>query len=167
MPPAVMRENFDQVLRYRGQVVKLWHRPVTVNCPCVHPEYKTADKYCTLCEGTGSTTGWTEEPDLTFVAIVFIATEIRQDQHSKLRTRTGPLETLDGRMYIEARWWLDIHMFDHIIFKQKDQTEGSEMQIISKLPRYGPGNEIIFIRCDLEKQPTKLRQAATNVEGLI
>jgi hypothetical protein len=162
-----MKEMFDQVLHYRGQPVKLWHRPVTVNCPCVHDVYKTADKYCQLCGGTGSTTGWTEEPDLTFVAIVFIAAEIRQDQHTKLRTRTGPIETFDGRMYIESRWWSKIHLFDHIVFMQRDQTEGIEMQIISKLPRYGTDNEIIFIRCDLERQPTKLRQAATNVEGLI
>lgn len=166
-PPQVQKEFFQQMLQFRGQTVRLWHTATVVDCPCFNSEYQVADPDCTQCSGTGKVGGYTAEPDMAFIAAVFINPEVRQDQHQRFMTRMGPLETMDGRMYCEGRWYDDIHLKDIIMLKNPGKTEGTELVIISKSPRYGGSGEIIFIRCDLEKQPTRLRTDATDIKGLV
>lgn len=162
-----MREFFEQALRIRGQVVSLYHRPTTIDCPCYNPIYQSADPNCSECKGTGTIGGYAMEPAATFVAAVFVDPEVRQDQHQKFVTKVGPLETMDGRMYCEARWFPTIKIHDMINFKTLGETDGTEMQVISKNPRLGGRGEIIYMRCDLEKQPFRLKTDATDVKPLI
>ena len=166
-PPLVQKEFFQQMLQLRGQTVRLWHVGTEVDCPCFNATYNAADPDCTQCSGTGKIGVYAAEPDMAFIAAVFIDPEVRQDQHQRLMTRVGPLETMDGRMYCEARWFDQIHLKDIIMLKQPGETLGTELMIIAKNPRYGSGGEIIFVRCDLEKQPARLRTDATDIQGLV
>lgn len=166
-PPQVQREFFNQMLQFRGQTVRLWHVGEVVDCPCFNTTYNAPDPNCTQCSGTGRIGGYTAEPDMAFIAAVFINPEFRQDQHQRLVTRVGPLETMDGRMYFEGRWFDQIGLKDLVMLKQVGETEGTELVIISKSPRYGTSGEIIFVRCDLEKQPARLRIDATDIKRLV
>jgi len=165
--PAVMKEFFSQILAIRGQVVKLYHRPVTIDCPCFNTTYGVADPNCGECHGTGKIGGYDMVPAAVFVAAVFVDPEVRQDQHQELKTRVGALQTMDGRMYCEARWFTSIKIRDVINFKTLGENEGVEMQVISKNPRLGTAGEIIYVRCDLEKQPSRLVTNATDLKPLI
>lgn len=147
--------------------MSLYHKPVTLDCPCYNSIYQSVDPDCMECHGTGKIGGYEMEPAATFVAAVFIDPEFRQDQHQELRTRVGPIQTLDGRMYCEARWFTVIRIRDVINFKTLGEPDGSELQIISKNPRLGTSGEIIYVRCDLEKQPSRLITNATDVKPLI
>lgn len=165
--PAIMREFFVQALQIRGQVVKLYHKPVVLDCPCYNSIYQSVDPNCKECHGTGKIGGYEMEPAAVFVAAVFVDPEVRQDQHQELLTRVGPLQTMDGRMYCEAKWFMVIRIRDVINFKTLHESEGVEMQVISKNPRLGTSGEIIYVRCDLEKQPSRLVTNATDVKPLI
>lgn len=165
VPPRVAKELFDKALQFKGQPVKLYHKPQVIDCPCVHPTYNSADPNCTTCDGTGSLTGYSSEPDESFIAAIFIQPEHRQDQHQELQTRIGPVQSLDGRMYCEGRWYSVLKVGDLIIFKQPHETLGTEMRIIHVAPRTANMGEVIFVRCDLEKQPTTDRIGAANVKS--
>ena len=166
-PPAIMRDFFVQALQIRGQVVSLYHKPVEIDCPCFNETYNVADPNCGECYGTGKIGGYTMEPAATFVAAVFVDPEVRQDQHQELRTRVGPLQTMDGRMYCEARWFTVINIRDIINFKTLGEDAGVEMQVISKNPRLGTAGEIIYVRYDLEKQPSRLITNVTDFKPII
>lgn len=159
-PPRVMKETFFQVLQIKGEMVRLYHKPQTVDCPCWNVVYETPDPDCSQCDGTGKLSGFTAEPDAAFMAAIFLDPEVRQDQHQRLLTRAGPLETLDGRMFCEGRWYDIIKLGDVIVYKPRGRVYGIELRIISKLPRTANNGEVIFIRCDLEKQPTHEVQGA-------
>ena len=162
-----MREFFQKALTIRGQVVSLYHRPTDVDCPCYNEIYQVADPSCDICKGTGTVGGYIMEPAATFVAAVFLDPEVRQDQHQELITRVGPLQTLDGRMFCEAKWFTVIKIRDIINFKTLGESSGTEMQIVAKHPRLGSNGETIYVRCDLEKQPARLRTDATDLKPLV
>lgn len=167
--PGISKEFFSQVLQFRGQPVDLYHAPEVRNCPCFNEAYMTADPDCSVCSGTGSITGYTVEPYASFVAAIFLDAEARQDQHQRIVTQAGPVETFDARMYCEAVWYDSIKLNDVIIFKDPSGavTEGVEMRIITKLPRQGNRGEIIFVRCDLEKQPVRQLVGVSGVKERI
>lgn len=152
--PRVAKEFFRQALEMKKEMVKLYHKPQIINCPCWNPVYETSDPNCDQCKGTGKLSGFAEEPDAAFIAAVFLEPEVRQDQHQRLLTRVGPIETLDGVMFCEGRWWDTIKVGDVIVYKPRGRVTGTELRIISKVPRTANDGEIIFIRCDLEKQPS-------------
>lgn len=157
--PRVMREALQSVLRVKGEVLKLWHKPQIVNCPCWDTIYGSPDADCDICNGTGSVSGFTAEPDAAFLAAIFLATEYRQDQHQQLRTKVGQVQTLDGTMFCEGRWYDIIKVGDVILYKPRGKTTGIELRIVSKLARSANNGEVVFMRCDLERQPT------TEVQG--
>lgn len=159
--PRVMREAFSTVLQVKGEVIKLYHKAQVVNCPCWDPIYKNPDSDCEVCKGTGKISGFTEVPDKVFLGAIFIEAEVRQDQHQKFRTRVGAIETLDGKLFCEGRWYDDIKVGDVIVYKPRGRTTGIEMRIISKSPRSANDGEIIFIECNLERQPSGEVQGAS------
>jgi hypothetical protein len=129
----------------------------------VHPTYKTADSDCPKCSGSGSLSGYSSEPDEAFMAAIYIDPEVRMDQHQELQTRMGPVQTFDGRMYCEGRWYPIIKVGDLIMFKQPYEVYGIEMRIIHVAPRTANMGEVIFVRCDLERQPAADRIGAIDV----
>lgn len=153
--PLVMKEAFAQALQLKGEVVKLYHKPQSVDCPCWNTVYETADAQCTQCDGTGKLSGFSPEPDAVFRAAVFLFSELRQDQHQRLVTKAGPVETMDGRVYCEGKWYSTIKIGDVVVYKTRGITAGTELRIISKMPRTANDGEVIFIRCDVEKQPSR------------
>ena len=159
--PRVMREMFADVLQVKGEVIKLYHKAQVVDCPCWDPIYKNADQDCEACKGTGKISGFAEVPDRVFLGCIFIDAEGRQDQHQKFRTRAGTIETFDGQLFCEGRWYDDIKIGDVIVYKPRGRTTGMEMRIISKSPRSANDGEIIFIECNLERQPSSEVQGAS------
>lgn len=165
--PTVSREAFKYALTIKGQVATLYHRPTAYDCPCVDEVYKQADPNCSVCGGTGSVSGFSSAPVASFIAAFFFDAEMRQDQHQELVTKVGSMQTMDGRMYCEGRWWNVIHVGDSVVVKTRGASIGVELRIISKMPRTANEGEIIFIRCDLEKQPMRDRRDATDVGEII
>lgn len=157
--PRVMREALQSVLRVKGEVLSLWHKPQIVDCPCWDVTYGSPDPDCDVCKGTGKISGFTAEPDAAFLAAIFLMSESRQDQHQQFRTRVGQIQTLDGVMFCEGRWYDTIKVGDVVLYRPKGRTTGLELRVISKLARSANNGEIIFMRCDLEKQPS------TEVQG--
>lgn len=152
--PRVMREAFQVVLRVKGEALRLWHKPQIINCPCWDTVYGSPDPNCDVCKGTGKISGFTAEPDAAFLAAIFLMEEFRQDQHQQLRTKVGSIQTLDGVMFCENKWYDTIKVGDVILYKPKGRTTGIELRIISKLARSANNGEVIFMRCDLERQPS-------------
>ena len=152
--PRVMREAFQVVLRAKGEALQLWHKPQSINCPCWDEIYNSADADCEVCNGTGKISGFSAEPDAAFIAAIFLDPEVRQDKHQELMTRTGRVQTMDGVMFCEGRWYDTIKVGDVILYKPRGRVTGVELRVISKLPRSANNGEVIFVMCNLEKQPT-------------
>ena len=95
---------------------------------------------------------------------MFIDPEMRQDQHQEFQTRIGPVQTFDGRMYCEGRWYPILKVGDLIIYKMPYETLGVELRIIHVAPRIA-SKQLIFVRCDLEKQPMTDRIGAADVKS--
>jgi len=151
--PLVMREAFQHVLMAKGEAVMLYQKPQTINCPCWNSIYNEPDPDCDICKGTGNISGFVAQPSAVFKACVFFDSEMRQDQHQELVSRAGRIQTMDGRMYYEGRWYDSIKIGDVVVYKPIGRITGIELRVISKEPRTANNGEVIFVKSYLEKQP--------------
>ncbi|MHA2274137.1 MAG: hypothetical protein ACXAC2_00115 [Candidatus Kariarchaeaceae archaeon] len=161
-PPNITQEIFVDVLRYNGHVFNLYTRAITVDCTCFNATYGVADRGCQLCGGTGNVVGWTEQPQFSFLGFWQSWAEGRQDQHQRLYEKAGSIDTLDGQIFTESKWFEIIHLDDILVWIPKGSTEGYELRIISKQPRFGTNNDMVFIRLDVTKNPYPMRKDATD-----
>lgn len=164
--PRVMREMFSQVLMLKGEPVMLYNKAKIVNCPCWNDIYHSADPSCNICKGTGNISGFNAQPSSVFKACIFFDSEMRQDQHQELVSRAGRIQTMDGRMYYEPRWYDIISIGDVIVYKPRGKTTGIELRVISKEPRTANNGEIIFVKSYIEKQPFKQVSGASVQETI-
>jgi hypothetical protein len=164
IPPTIVKDYFNEAIQFFRHPLELYRKPNIINCTCYNPDYESGDPKCPLCGGTGSTQGWSQEPDYSFLGIVFMSPEGNQDQHQRLYSKPGPVDTFDGRIYIEGRWFDVVHNEDIIIWRLPNSTEGFEFLVISVSPRFGQFNEIIFVRLDVTRTPTRKVLTAPDVK---
>lgn len=163
VPPNITEEIFVDALRANDHVFELYTRGTTVNCTCFNETYKTADRNCTICEGTGNISGWTKQPALSFLGFWQSWSEGNQDQHQRIHERAGPIDTLDGQIFTEGKWFDIIHLQDVIVWKPKGESTGYELKVIAKNPRFGNNNNMVFIRLDVTRNPYPMRVGATDL----
>ncbi len=165
--PNIPRNYFAQILRLKGVWLDLYTRTNQIDCTCFDFDYGTADPDCDNCKGTGSVVGFTSEPEHSFKAILTINPEFSQDQHQRLHAKAGPVDSVDGTVFVEGRYWEIIHLEDIIVWRPEFDPAGYELKIISKNPRLGNQNEIVFIRCDFERHPYQVLPEAENIKKFI
>lgn len=158
---------FNQVLRHYGTVFDLYLRGQIIDCPNIDRIYGTADRDCSICKGTGSTTGYTKQANASFLGMLYVRTEGSQDQHQRLYGKMGPIDTLDARLYCEARWYELINIDDVLVWKPEASEDGYELKIISKNPNIGMINKRVYTQCDVTKNPFKMRVDATDLRKRI
>lgn len=156
--PDITKYMFLQVIRQINHAFDLYTRKNVADCDCIQNTYKTPDPDCDLCGGTGSTGGFDEQPAYSFLGSFQPRSENNQDQHQRLYSKAGPIDTLDGVIYTEDKWYDVIHLDDVIIWRQKGEPKGYELRVISKVPNLGFNNEMIYIRIDVTKNPYPIRK---------
>lgn len=164
-PSGIGREEFDSAVQFFNHAFELYRKSSVIDCPCYDEEYEAADPACPLCEGTGSSLGWTKQPINSFMGIMFINPEYNQDQHQRLYTKSGPVDTMDSKMYVSGVWFDTIKKEDVIVWRLPNSAEGIEFMVISTVPRFGQNGEIIFIRCDMERPITRKVLSTSNIKS--
>ncbi len=159
---SITEDKFLDILRVIGQPLQIVFRNAGgVPCTCYDSTYGTSDKRCTICDGTGFTTGWTTKADVGFVEL---RGERIQGAHQRLQTKAGRVHTIDATAFIKAKWYdPNPIMIDNIGIKLEDFIifQNLEMMVISVIPRYGTvPNRPVFLRIDLEKQPYNITDTA-------
>lgn len=101
------------------------------------------------------------------MGMMFVRSEGGQDQHQRLYGKVGPIDTLDARLYCEARYWELINIDDVLVWKPEASDTGYELKIISKNPNIGQMNKRIFTQCDVTKNPYPMRPNATDLRKRI
>ena len=61
---------------------------------------------------------------------------------------------MDGTIFCEGRWYDIIKVGDVILYKPRGRATGIELRVVSKLPRSANDGEVIFVMCNVEKQPS-------------
>ena len=166
-PSRVTGDIVEDVIRVVGHVFDLYVRKDTLDCPCWNATYKIFDRSCTECGGTGAIGGFDKQATGSFLGIFLGRAEGSQDQHQRIYAKSGPMDTLDGVIICMAQWFEIIHLDDVLIWKPRGSTTGYELKIISKLPRMGFDNEIIFLRLDVTRNPYPMRPDATDLRKRI
>jgi hypothetical protein len=162
-PADITREMFAEVIRYIGHTFDLYVRRDIIDCPNFSNTYKTCDRGCIECGGTGSVGGYNKQEDHTFLGAFQPWPEQRQDQHQRLFAKSGPVDTFDGQIFTESKWFDIIHLEDLLVWKPKGSSDGYELKIISKMPRFGLDNNIMFTRLDVTRNPYPIRVGATDL----
>jgi hypothetical protein len=163
----ITEDLFLDVLRNFGTVFQLYRRDGQPNCTCISATYGTADRSCSSCKGTGFIGGHVAEAKHSFMGLFLVRTEGRQDQHQRLYSKTGPVDTLDGRVYCEKKWFEIIKIDDVMVWKPKTSDDGYELRIISKNPNIAMMNQRIYTQLDVTKNPYPLRPTATDLRKQI
>lgn len=166
-PPNITQEIFQDALRAVGHTFDLYTRGTMINCDCFNETYKDVDHKCPECGGTGTIGGFTLQPTNSFLGFIQIWSEGNQDQHQRIYDKAGPIDTLDGQIFTEAKWWEIIHNDDVLVWKPLTSETGYELKIISKSPRYGSFNHMVFMRMDVTKNLYSMRPYATDIRGQI
>lgn len=163
----ITEDMFVDVIRNYGTVFDLYRRVGKPNCTCISKTYGTADRSCTICKGTGFIGGYTMEVQHSFLGIFLVRTEGRQDQHQRLYAKTGPVDTLDGRVYCEKKWFEIINLDDVMVWKPPVSPDGYELRIISKNPNIAMINQRVYTQLDVTKNPVPMRPTATDLRKKI
>lgn len=166
-PADITREMFQEVIRYIAHTFDLYIRKKVINCPNFSNTYKTCDRGCITCGGTGSVGGFDKQPNNTFLGAFQPWPEQRQDQHGRLFAKSGPIDTLDGQIFCDSKWFEIINLEDVLVWKPKGSSTGYELKIISKLPRFGLDNNILFTRLDVTRNPYRILVDATDLRKTI
>lgn len=163
MPPNITEDILLDVINSYGTTFDLYIRGQTIDCICINSVYGSADRECPLCGGTGSTGGYAKQPDRSFLGILQFRSEGRQDQHQKLYSKHGPIDTMDGRLYTQRKYFEIIHIDDVLVWKPPTSEDGYELKIISKDPEFVLRNQQVFVTCDVTRNPYPMRSDASDL----
>lgn len=99
------------------------------------------------------------------MGLFLVRSEGNQDQHQRIYGKAGPIDTLDGRVYSEAKWFEIINLDDIMIWKPKGSSTGFELRIISKNPNIAMDNQRVYTQMDVTKNPYPMRPDADDLRG--
>lgn len=159
--PNISADMFIDVIRTINHAFDLYTRKNVVDCTCINDVYKTADPDCSICGGTGSVGGFDKQPDYSFLGYFMPDTTPQRGQPQREYSKAGMLDNLEGNVFTEPKWFDIIHNDDILIWKQKGKTTGFELKIMSKFPRFGFNNEIVFIKIVVSRNPYPLKSDNT------